>query len=302
MNKKLKILTFFISVFIIIFILMNIKNYKINNILNDNEYIPKHYINELYSSKEINYKMNLDKKERKIYDELINRIINFESEFTISLSEYDYSYPYLYLDKISKIVYAIGMDHPELIQLGRISSSIDRSGNSKNVLINCGYVISKEEYLDKIEEITVIIEDIKNNTSNLDEYSKIKYVYDYIGKNNVYGDPNDPMGQSAYSAFNTNLSPVCAGYAKASQIIFYNIGIKSVLVFGDSNYALFLGRPHAWNHVSIDGKFYLYDVTLSGSINKENNFYSGFLIKDKSKHTPWNKKSTPRLNGYKYAK
>lgn len=299
MNKKIKIVFIILVIFVIAFILINIKNYKIYKILSD-EYTPKYYINELYQSKEINYRMLLDKKEKQIYDLIIQNLIDFKNNFTISLSEYDYSHSYLYLDKVSKIIDTISMDHPELIQIGFISSSIQRG--TKDVVINCTYIMDEKEYVDKVEEIKVIINQIKEETSDLDEFSKVKYVYDYIGKKNVYGNPNDPIGQSAYSAFSNNISPVCAGYAKASQIIFSNIGIKSVLVFGDANYALFLGNSHAWNHVAIESKFYLYDVTYSspGTQNNEKDFYRGFLMKDISSHTPWYKKATPRLNGRKH--
>ena len=98
-------------------------------------------------------------------------------------------------------------------------------------------------------------------------------LYDFIGKSNQYGDIEDLRAQSAYSAFSSNLSPVCAGYSKASEILFNNIGIKSLLIHGESEYALFLGIPHAWNIVSIDESFYLYDVTMSSNAQTEQLFY-----------------------------
>ena len=158
--------------------------------------------------------------------------------------------------------------------------------------------MSYTEYTKNIEKIKEIIKKVKNETNNLNEYDKVKYVYDYIGKNNKYGNPKDGISQSAYSAFNNNLSPVCAGYAKASQILFNNIQVKSLLIYGDSKYALFIGAAHAWNVISIESKFYIYDVTMSsGEANSE--FYKGFLIDDKD-YSPSYKKTYPYLNGRKY--
>ena len=108
------------------------------------------------------------------------------------------------------------------------------------------------------------------------------------------------MGQSAYSAFNKGLSPVCAGYSKASQILFSNIGINSLLIFGDAEYALFLGDAHAWNVVEIDKKYYLYDVTMSSNLDGKE-FYRGFLIDDND-HKPWNKNASPYLAGKNHKK
>jgi len=299
MKKKLKIILPIFIIIAIIFAFTNIKNYRLTMLLN-NDYIPKYYINNLYKSKEINYRLLLDEREKELYEEIIENIIDFKTNFSITLTNPKHENSYLNLDDINEIIKVIQMDHPELIQLGGISISTTKGSNK--IDFNCIYVMNKDDYEKSVQKIKRIITEIEIATFNMDEYSKVKYVYDYIGEKNRYGDVNDWNGQSAYSAFSENLSPVCSGYAKASQIIFNNIGINSVLVFGDARYALFVGDNHAWNHVEIDGKYYLYDVTMSnsGKDHKDEKFYDGFLLKDTSKHSPWYKKATPYLNGKKY--
>ena len=274
-----------------IFLLKGVKNYRIHKIL-QTDYEPKYNINELYKSKEIIYRMLLDKKEKNIYEELIENFINFKTSFAVTMDNFDYSYNSLYFDKINEITNIIFMDHPELIYIGTFSMSKEKGSNK--VTIKPSYLMSKDEYIKNIEEIKLIINKVKEDTKDLGQYEKVKYVYDYIGKSNTYGNVKDYMGQSAYSAFNKGLSPVCAGYSKASQILFYNIGINSLLIFGDAEYALFLGDAHAWNVVEIDKKYYLYDVTMSSNLDG-NEFYRGFLIDDKD-HKPWNKETCPYLN------
>jgi len=296
MNKVVKIIITILVIFLTIFLFKEIKNYKITKLLTDN-YEQKFYINELYKSKEINYRL-LDDKDKKLYENIINNILNYNTSFNINMNNYDYDLDSLYFDKIDEIVSDIFMDHPELIYVGIVSMS--KQNGSKLVTVSPNYLMSKEEYEKNILEIKTIIEEVKNNTKDLNEYKKVKYVYDYIGKKNKYGNTKDSMAQSAYSAFNSELSPVCAGYAKASQILFNNIGITSLLVYGDAKYALFLGDAHAWNNVSIEGKYYLFDVTMSSNLEGKE-FYRGFLIDDK-KHSPSNKKATPNLNGKKYKK
>ena len=291
MNKLLKIVITVLVIFITIFLFRSIKNYKITKLLED-DYEPKYYINELYKSKEINYRMLLDNNEKKLYEEIIENMINFKNSFKVDMKEYDFNYDSLYFDKINEVTNIILMDHPELIHVGIVSMSKEKG--STTVTISPKYLMTRNEYLNNIEEIKVIINKVKKDTKDLDEYEKVKYVYDYIGKSNTYGNVKDYMGQSAYSAFNKELSPVCAGYSKASQILFNNIGINSLLVFGDAKYALFLGDAHAWNNVEIDGKYYLYDVTMSSNLEGKE-FYRGFLIDDKD-HSPWNKKSVPNLS------
>lgn len=296
MKKILKIIIIIIVIFLIILLFKNLKNNKINKILVE-DYEPKYNINDLYRSNEINYRLLLDDTEKELYEMIIEKFINFESGFTVDLSNFNYNHDALYLREVSKIIDAILMDHPELIQVGIISTS--KQKDSKIATINPSYVMSKDEYINNVEKTKTIIEKVKVETNNLDEYNKVKYVYDYIGRNNNYGDTKNSIAQSAYSAFDGQLSPVCAGYAKASQILFNNININSLLITGDSKYTLFVGIAHSWNIVSIESDFYLYDVTMSSGSKTDEEFYKGFLIDD-NQHSPSYKETYPYLNGRKY--
>lgn len=296
MKKIIRIISIILIILAIITLIILNKNNKIHDILID-ETEPKHYINELYKSKEVNYKLVLKEEEKEIYDKIIEGMKNFQNEIKLDISIYKHEYESLYLDEVENIVDLVLMDHPELIHVGSVTISKYRGTQEASVTPN--YLISKEEYENNIKEITTIIDKVKIETNNLNEYEKVKYVYDYIGKSNTYGDKQDNKAQSAYSAFNENLSPVCAGYAKASQILLQNIGINSLLISGESEYALFVGAPHAWNIVEIEGKFYLYDVTMSTGATTNKDFYSGFLIGG-SKHIKHYKESYPYLNGIKY--
>ena len=298
MKKIIKILAIILIVLLLIFSAGLAKNVLLKHLITS-EHAPEFTINDLYKSNEINYRLLLNKKEKRIYEELLTNFIEFNQTFTIDMSDFDYKNSYGCFEKIFDITHLIAMDHPELIHVGGVSAN--KLKTSSSVTVNATYVMSQSEYEKNIEEIKKYINDVKNATANLDEYSKVKYVYDYLGNKNTYGEPSDYMGQSAYSAFNDNLSPVCAGYSKAAQILFQNININSLLVFGDSNYALFLGDAHAWNNVEIEGKFYLFDVTYSsGGQGIDKMFYQGFLIKSDKNHLPWYKQTSAYLNGKKY--
>ena len=52
MNRVVKIIITVCIIFLIIFLLKGVKNYRIHKIL-EADYEPKYYINELYKSKEI---------------------------------------------------------------------------------------------------------------------------------------------------------------------------------------------------------------------------------------------------------
>ena len=109
---------------------------------------------------------------------------------------------------------------------------------------------------------------IRKETAGMSDKEKIIYVYDYVASHNydqifMYSKSN----QSAYSFF-TKGSSVCAGFAKASQMIFQNIGIESKLVLDDD---------HMWNYVKYKDKWYIFDATVGTSYldKKVDRFYDG---------------------------
>mgnify|MGYP003314024423 CR=1 FL=1 len=51
------------------------------------------------------------------------------------------------MEKVSDVISAINMDHPELIQVGLVTLQIQNG--SEMVIISPSYVISKEDYQDK---------------------------------------------------------------------------------------------------------------------------------------------------------
>jgi transglutaminase/protease-like cytokinesis protein 3 len=112
------------------------------------------------------------------------------------------------------------------------------------------------------------MENIRKDTKDMNDKEKILYVYNYVASHN-YDKAFTSLGsnQSAYSFFTKGTS-VCAGFAKASQIIFQNIGINSYLVINDS---------HLWNYVEYEGKWYVFDATVGSSYTDKTNpvYYDG---------------------------
>lgn len=297
MNKFFKILLIVTIIFSIVYFIY-FKNSNIEKYLY-NDYVSKHKINELYNSKEINYRLLLDDNEKKLYDYYIEKIINFENKINIDMSSFNYSTEYMLFDKFSKINQALIMDHPEIIYFGYPSMS---TKDKKTLNVNVSYALDKTQYKEALDDIQSQINKIKEDTKELNEYEKVKYVYEYLGYKNYYGNRKESISQSAYSAFSDKYSPVCAGYSRASQIIFNNIGITSFLISGKLKSNWFSGDSHEWNIVRIEDKYYNYDVTQS-SIAKNttgNISYYGLLNNNKGILSPTNKKTALNIDGNKY--
>ena len=66
MKRILQILGIILGIFLIVYLINLGKNLSIT-IMIEEEYEKTHYINDLYNSKEINYRLALNNNERKLY-------------------------------------------------------------------------------------------------------------------------------------------------------------------------------------------------------------------------------------------
>ena len=172
------------------------------------------------------------------------------------------------------------VDHPELINYaGYRWSYRDTKGFRLTLEFSVSNIISA-----KIGEMKIqrIIDNIKDDTEEMNDKEKIRYVYEWIGENNTYDSTFTYMdkNQSIYNVF-MNKNAVCAGFAKASQVIFQNIGINSYTITGEST------GPHMWNVVELDGKYYFYDSTVATSARDSDSswYYEGLKQEYMSTYT-----------------
>lgn len=106
------------------------------------------------------------------------------------------------------------------------------------------------------------------------DYDKALYLHDYIAKHVTYQKTaND---QTAYGAL-VEGKAVCAGYARAYQVLLHAVGIPSFIALGTSR-----GIGHAWNYVCLDGVYYQTDVTWDDQYNGDSTyiFYTYFNMSD----------------------
>lgn len=221
------------------------------------------YMNDLYLSDERIYNHYLTPSEQKMYQQIIN------AKKVIITGTFD-SQPI----NIQRIHDAIVVDHPEFLNYGNFYMSYDTLGNYK-IRLQRPIPFSFLAQIN-VARIERIIYRIKEATKDMDDYEKIKYVYEWIGNNAKYDDTFMYMSknQSAYNVF-IRKNAVCAGFAKASQIIFQNIGIESYGVTGMTT------GPHMWNIVKYNGKYYFFDATVATSVSKESSYYYNGLKQSK---------------------
>ena len=214
----------------------------------------------------------LNSDEKKIYEAAVVALDSGETKFTIEGFNYA-------TDKETafKAITALKDDHPEYFWLNNITYvSGTLTGDSMTVEVDCydywKYTTNPKKYTDpvwaKVNEIVA-----QANTYPT-VYEKVVFVHDYLVKNVMYDHDaledekltKNPASayhiRSAYGCLVTGKA-VCAGYAKAFQLIMQQLGIPCYYITGDA------GGPHAWNSVELDGAEYLMDVTWDDPDNNK---------------------------------
>lgn len=239
-----------------------------------------HYVNEIYMSDGRIYNEFLNDKEKKMYRYMLDNTRKYKGSLVVDMDEFecsDYGECGALIDRAHE---AILVDHPELINYaGYRWSYRENSGFKLTLEFAVSNMISA-----KIGEMKIqrIIDNIKDDTEDMNDKEKIKYVYEWIGENNTYDSTFTYMdkNQSIYNVF-MKKNAVCAGFAKASQVIFQNIGINSYTITGEST------GPHMWNVVELDGKYYFYDSTVATSARDSDSswYYDGLRQEYMSTYT-----------------
>ena len=228
------------------------------------------YVNDIYMSDERIYNNYLSEYEKKAYDILKDMFTKREARRKIDLAQYDNKSVNEVSGFFMKATEAIMLDHPEMLQFS--TAGYYYTDTELEITIDLAINNPVMEALNTLR-IRRIIDNIRIKTKDMTDREKIKYVYEWIGDNNTYDElfTYTSKNQSIYNVFIKG-NAVCAGFAKASQVIFQNIGIESMTISGQST------GPHMWNIIKLDDKYYYYDSTYAASIkDKTSSHYYGGL-------------------------
>ena len=215
------------------------------------------------------YYDNLEPEFKQLYLEIYIAIKNYADTFYIcSIDPEDIDYAFN----------CVMGDHPEIFYTnGYMYTKFTTTDRIVKIEFTPAYTIAYEDVIKYEKDI----EAYKNEflvgiNQNTDDYTKIKYTYEYIIKNTEY-DVDSIQNQNILSVF-INGRSVCQGYAKAFQYLSGQLGVQSTLVVG------YVGanEGHAWNMVKCNGQYYYIDCTWGDSSYLENSMslYSGGINYD----------------------
>lgn len=206
------------------------------------------------------YYGRLTEEERIVYTELLGILRSCGEDVTVSSID-----PKL----IDKAFTCVILDHPELFYISGYSFTKYMRGNKiEKITVSGTYTMNREE----IEQAVLLINAytdkcVSEYDGDGDEYSKVKFVYEYLIENTEY-DLLAEHNQSLYGIMKYNRT-VCQGYAKATQYILNRMGVFCMLCEGTVKGT----EAHVWNIVRIDKKYYHVDTTwgdASYTITSEN--------------------------------
>ena len=256
------------------------QNYTI--IIEENPRIDKEniqYVNDLYMSDGRIYNNYLNKQEKKMYRLIFEHTKNYQKKININLADFqcaDYNECFSLINKVHDAIIA---DHPELLNYATYVGVYENGKITLN--LKFAFNLRLQETI-SVLRIEGLIAEIKYRAKDMTDLEKIKYVYDWMGQNNTYDSlfTYASKNQSIYNVF-MRKNAVCAGFAKASQVIFQNIGITSYGVTGVST------DNHMWNIIKYKDKYYYYDSTVAVSIKNKNDphYYDGLKQTEISYYT-----------------
>ena len=178
-------------------------------------------------------------------------------------------YPFVDIDELSRIRDFVTADHPEFFDLVSVNAeTVTTSGlffEDKTTTIQAVYNCDAETSQFRSQQLEdAVTRCLAGMPAGLDDYSKAKYLYEYIALNVSYdwgaahalADGSEQhVGQTAYDALVSGQS-VCGGYARAFQYLAQRVGLECIYATGSSR-----GSAHAWNVVGLDGDYYHVDPT-----------------------------------------
>ena len=227
--------------------------------------------------------------EKQFYGDIVGAVINFNSGVGYRAG--------LTAEQALRVYITVLNNEPELFWM---------SGSGVMTMSSSMIFSFKEQNIDTInamqKEIDTAAAAIVKKASKKSTVNKLKTIFDYIVDVNDFSLSSEGYNISIYNGLQgTKKGQLqCAGYAKTVQYLCDMLGVESTVVIGTTSE----GESHAWNVVSVDGKYYNFDTTWGDPINSWDSKYKQyefFLVPDKWIHniTHFNINNFVRTNGEK---
>ena len=167
----------------------------------------------------------LDEEEKSLYLQMLQSITGFSQETELTT---------LKPELLEPVFNSVLADHPEIFYVDGYTYTKHTLGEEiHKITFTARYTLTQAEAEQRKKGIEAYIETALSGIhSGMDDYQKIKYIYDYMIEHTDYR-LDSPENQTVCSVFLYGES-VCQGYAKAFQLLCSRVGIPAVLVTGEA--------------------------------------------------------------------
>jgi len=211
---------------------------------------------------------------------------------------------------IMRILGAVLSDYPEVIYFNRTLLRTNRSFFSKHIAFT-GIVPESDERQrekrleealnDAVYEIDKSARDDREILQGISEFLQrsVKYDQDELNAMASRRFNHCPDSHNAYGALVNHLA-VCDGFSAAFSLLARELGFRSMMVEGVSNYNRTRNVQHAWNIVEFNKSFYHVDSTWDQSMYKNFEqypyFYFGLTDDEIAIDHEWDYRFTPKCS------
>lgn len=260
---------------------------------------------QVMSGKYKYYYNQLDLNAKKIYDKIENNIENiktgnavldFDDEFNDLLNQEQGQVKLN--EAYQSALDAFSLDNPEVYYIDvtnmvlMIYSRTNLFGTTYTTSIEPvsggDYLIdsisNKDDLNSKLAEIEYVKNSVVEQTSEDDDYTKIKKIHDFLINHMEYDKTLERTNtRNIYGAL-VEKSVVCEGYADALKYLLDAVGIPCVEVVGTGTNSAGETEAHAWNYVQLNGAWYAIDVTwddptIIGNGKVPKNTYTKYFLR-----------------------
>lgn len=193
---------------------------------------------------------SLPDEEKKIYDQMLDAVLNQDEEVTLSTSDGR---------RLEDIFNCVKADHGGLFWVESFRyTQYQRNGHTEVMSFAPNYIMTAKERAGMQKKIDRQVRKYVKGLADADDYEKVRTIYRRLIQKVDYNLEAE-NNQNIISVF-IGKETVCQGYASAMQYLMDQLDIPCVIVTGMAK-----GGPHAWNLVQLDGKWYYVDVTWGNS-------------------------------------
>lgn|GEM_PF-4433586 len=167
-----------------------------------------------------------------------------------------------------KMLYRMKNDMPELYVMSNYIPRYTADYQGYQVRLFLSYTPSL--YASELAVIDSVVSGIIDRTEMMSsDYEKVLYLHDTLCQITRYGDMSGAYAGTIKGVF-INHRAVCEGWARAFLYLCQKTGIECLYIDGAINTTPDEATPtwgnHAWNHVQVDGHWYLVDATSDGAL------------------------------------